>query len=189
MCDHFTHEKCNVRTNTNADKFMWVMCIQINFIVYFNPFDTEPMAKIAVKMSIIRVVKFMSSPSNDFTSWQRRHQLLFGGQSGDLLLSLHWFPQLPPGGCYGLSMSENCSENSEYFDVWRTLAVTGVKGYRNRVICVSQVIRSQGPLMPSTPQMLPSKYCQRWPIKTWEMSIFGVWMRGHCPLWPLLIPI
>ena len=28
---------------------------------YINPFDTKPMAKIAVKMSIIRVVKFMSS--------------------------------------------------------------------------------------------------------------------------------
>ena len=27
-----------------------------------------PMAKIAVKMSIMRVVKFMSSPGNDFTS-------------------------------------------------------------------------------------------------------------------------
>ena len=26
-----------------------------------NPFDTKPMAKIAVKMSIMRVVKFMSS--------------------------------------------------------------------------------------------------------------------------------
>ena len=27
----------------------------------FNPFDTKPMAKIAVNMSIMRVVKFMSS--------------------------------------------------------------------------------------------------------------------------------
>ena len=33
-----------------------------------NPFDTEPVAKIAVKMGIMRVVKFMSSPGNDFTS-------------------------------------------------------------------------------------------------------------------------
>ena len=33
-----------------------------------NPFDTEPVAKIAVKMSIMRVVKFMSSPGNDFMS-------------------------------------------------------------------------------------------------------------------------
>ena len=31
---------------------------------YINPFDTEPMAKVAVKM---RVVKFMSSPGDDFT--------------------------------------------------------------------------------------------------------------------------
>ena len=66
---------------------------------YLNPFDTESMAKIAVKMSIMRVVKFMSSPGNDFTSWQKCQQLLFGGQSGDLPLSLHWFPWLPPGGC------------------------------------------------------------------------------------------
>ena len=33
-----------------------------------NPFDTELVAKIAVKMSIMRVVKFMSSPGNDFMS-------------------------------------------------------------------------------------------------------------------------
>ena len=33
-----------------------------------NPFDTATMAKVAVKMSIMRVVKFMSSPGNDFTS-------------------------------------------------------------------------------------------------------------------------
>ena len=37
-------------------------------LLLINPFDTEPMAKIAVKISIIRVVKFMSSPGNDFTS-------------------------------------------------------------------------------------------------------------------------
>ena len=42
-----------------------------------NPFDTEPMAKIAVKMRIMRVVKFMSSPGNDFTSGQKCQQLLF----------------------------------------------------------------------------------------------------------------
>ena len=29
-------------------------------------------------------------------------------------------------------MSEICSENSETFDVWRTLAATGVKGYMDR---------------------------------------------------------
>ena len=33
-----------------------------------KPFNTEPMAKIAVKMSITRVVKFMSSQGNDFMS-------------------------------------------------------------------------------------------------------------------------
>ena len=31
-----------------------------------NPFNTEPMTKIAVKMSIMRVVKFMSSLGNYF---------------------------------------------------------------------------------------------------------------------------
>ena len=46
------------------------------------------MAKIAVKMSIMRVVKFMSSPGDDFTSWQKCHQLFFRGQSEDLPLSL-----------------------------------------------------------------------------------------------------
>ena len=35
-------------------------------------------------------------------------------------------------------MSGICSENSETFDVWRTLAATGVKGYMNRVTYASQ---------------------------------------------------
>ena len=61
----------------------------------------------------------------------------------------------------GLSISEICSENLETFDVWRTLAATGVKGYMNRVTYASQVMRPWGPLLPCTPQMLPSKYCQR----------------------------
>ena len=126
-----------------------------------NPFDTKPLAKIAVKMSIMRVVKFMSSWDNDFTSWPKHHQLLFGGQSVELPLSLHWFPWLPPGGYEGLSMWEIWGKNSQSFDVWRTLTATGVKGYRNRVTCRSQVMRPQGPLMPCTPQMLSSKYCQR----------------------------
>ena len=126
-----------------------------------NPFDTKPMAKIAVKMSIMRVVKFMSSWDNDFTSWPKHHQLLFGGQSVELPLSLHWFPWLPPGGYQRLSMWEIWGKNSQSFDVWRTLTPTGVKGCRNRVTCRSQVMRPQGPLMPCTPQMLSSKYCQR----------------------------
>ena len=118
-------------------------------------------AKIAVKMSIMRVVKFMSSWDNDFMSWPKHHQLLFGGQSVELPLSLHWFPWLPPGGCQRLSMWEVWGKNSQSFDVWRTLTPTGVKGCRNRVTCRSQVMRPQGPLMPCTPQMLSSKYCQR----------------------------
>ena len=67
------------------------ICVSISF----NPFDTKPMAKIAVKMSIMRVVKFMSSWDNDFMSWPKHHQLFFGGQSVELPLSLYWFP---PGG-------------------------------------------------------------------------------------------
>ena len=126
-----------------------------------NPFNTKPMAKIAVKMSIMRVVKFMSSWDNDFTSWPKHHQLLFGGQSVELPLSLHWFPWLPPGGYQRLSMWEIWGKTSQSFDVWRTLTPTGVKGCRNRVTCRSQVMRPQGPLMPCTPQMLSSKYCQR----------------------------
>ena len=39
---------------------MWLAARKY-FKVTFNPFDTKPMAKIAVKMSIMRVVKFMSS--------------------------------------------------------------------------------------------------------------------------------
>ena len=128
---------------------------------FINPFDTKPMAKIAVKMSIMRVVKFMSSWDNDFTSWPKHHQLLFGGQSVELPLSLHWFPWLPPGGYQRLSMWEIWGKNSQSFDVWRTLTPTGVTGCRNRVTCRSQVMRPQGPLMPCTPQMLSSKYCQR----------------------------
>ena len=93
----------------------------------FNPFDTKPMAKTAVKMSIMRVVKFMSSWDNDFTSWPKHHQLLFGGQSVELPLSLHWFPWLPPGDYQRLSMWEIWGKNSQSFDVWRTLTPTGVK--------------------------------------------------------------
>ena len=126
-----------------------------------NPFNTKPMAKIAVQMSIMRVVKLMSSWDNDFTSWPKPHQLLFGGQSVELPLSLCWFPWLPPGGYQRLSMWEIWGKNSQSFDVWRTLTPTGVKGCRNRVTCRSQVMRPQGPLMPCTPQMLSSKYCQR----------------------------
>ena len=33
----------------------------VQMCICINPFDTKPMAKIAVKMSIMRVVKFMSS--------------------------------------------------------------------------------------------------------------------------------
>ena len=172
-------------------KVCWIGC-QLRWRlswVQINPFDTKPMAKIAVKMSIMRVVKFMSSWDNDFTSWPKHHQLLFGGQSVELPLSLHWFPWLPPGGYQRLSMWEIGGKNSQSFDVWRTLTPTGVKGSRNRVTCRSQVMRPQGPLMPCTLQMLSSKYCQRWPIETWKMSNFGVWMRGHCPLRSPLIPI
>ena len=49
--------------------FLFILCIQ--YMILVNSFDTEPMAKIAVKMSIMRVVKFMSSPGNDFMSWQK----------------------------------------------------------------------------------------------------------------------
>ena len=136
-----------------------VAMVEINISI--NSFDTKPMAKIAVKMSIMRVVKFMSSLDNDFTSWPKHHQLFFGGQSVELPLSLHWFSWLPPGGYQGLSMWEIWSKHSQSFDVLRTLTATGVKGYRNRVTCISQVMRPQGPLMPCTPQVLPSKYCQR----------------------------
>ena len=133
------------------------ICVSISF----NPFDTKPMAKIAVKMSIMRVVKFMSSWDNDFMSWPKHHQLFFGGQSVELPLSLYWFPWFPPGGYQGLSLWEIWSKNSQSFDVWRTLTAIGVKGYRNRITCISHIMRPQDPLMPCTPQMLPSKYCQR----------------------------
>ena len=132
-----------------------------NNFLSFNPFDTKPMAKIAVKMSIMRVVKFMSIWDNDFMSCPKHYQLLFGGQSVELPLSLHWFSWLPPGGYQGLSMWEIWSKHSQSFDVWRTLTASGIKGYRNSVTCISQIMRPQGPLMPCTPQVLPSKYCQR----------------------------
>ena len=60
-------------------------------------------------------------------------------------------------------MSEICSENSETFDVWRTLAATGFKGYMNRVtyasvksrightgaVCVATL------LVPHSPDLVP----------------------------------
>ena len=47
-----------------APSSVWKKLLNCNF----NPFNTVPMAKIAVKTSIMRVVKFMSSPGNDFMS-------------------------------------------------------------------------------------------------------------------------
>ena len=73
-----------------------------------NPFDTKPMAKIAVKMSIMRVVKFMSSWDNDFTSWPKHHQLLFGGQSVELPLTYTGFP-----GCHQVATRGFQCEKSE----------------------------------------------------------------------------
>ena len=154
--------------HVNRENFLFSMghltrvnCLTRDKNINFNPFNTKPMAKLAVKLSIMRVVKFMSSWDNDFMSWPKHHQLFFGGQSVQLPLSLPWFSWLPPGGYQGLSMWEIWSKHSQSFDVWRTLTATGVKGYRNRVTCISQIMRPQGPLMPCTPQVLPSKYCQR----------------------------
>ena len=125
-----------------------------------NPFDTKPMAKIAVKMSIMRVVKFMSSEIMilrvDQNITNSSLEPVSGASTKPTLVS--W---LPPGGYQRLSMWEIWCKNSQSFDVWRTLTPTGVKGCRNRVTCRSQVMRPQGPLMPWTPQMLSSKYCQR----------------------------
>ena len=53
---------------TNENKTYTDVTTVYKIFPLFNPFDTEPMAKIAVKMSIMRVVKFMSSPANDFMS-------------------------------------------------------------------------------------------------------------------------
>ena len=78
----------------------------LHFIV-INPFDTKPMAKIAVKNEhneggeVSCPVEIMILRVD-----QKHHQLLFGGQSVELPLSLHWFPWLPPGGYQRLSMWE-----------------------------------------------------------------------------------
>ena len=154
------------------------------FIFYcqqFNPFHTKPMAKIAVKMSIMRVVKFMSSWDNDFMSWPKHHQLFFRGQSVELPLSLHWFSWLPPGGYQGLSMWEIWSKHSQSFDVLRTLTATGVKGYGNRVTCISQVMRPQGPLMPCTPQVLPSNTVRDSQSKVEKCQILVYGPGGNAP--------
>ena len=82
-------------------------------------------------------------------------------------------------------MSEICSENSETFDVWRTLAATGIKDYMNRVTYASQVMRPWGPLLPCTPQMLPSKYCQRWPTKLEKGRFLVCGQGGTAPVTPI----
>ena len=73
-------------------------------------------------------------------------------------------------------MSEICSENSETFDVWRTLATTGVKGYMNRVTYASQVMRPWGPLLPMhTPdaaQQLLSEMAN-WNLKKGQFLVCG----------------
>ena len=53
-------------------------------------------------------------------------------------------------------MSEICSENSETFDVCRTLAATGVKGYMSRVTCASQVMHT-----PDAAQQILSEMANR----------------------------
>ena len=61
-------------------------------------------------------------------------------------------------------MSEICSENSETFDVWRTLAAIGVKGYMNRVICKSgHEILGSSPAMhtPGAAQQILSEMANR----------------------------
>ena len=50
-------------------------------------------------------------------------------------------PQLPPGGYYGLSMSEIWITNSDFFDVLKTLTAISIEGYRSRVMrpCKPQI--------------------------------------------------
>ena len=60
---------------------------------YFNPFDTKAMAQTAVKMSIMRVVKFISSPGNDFYQLTKMSPTLLwrpvsGPSSEPILVSL-----------------------------------------------------------------------------------------------------
>ena len=132
----------------------------------------------------MRVVKFMSSWDNDFTSWPKHHQLLFGGQSVELPLSLHWFPWLPPGGYQRLSC-EKSEVKIQSFDVWRTLTPTGVKGCRNRVTCRSQVMRPQGPLMPCTPRCYPANTVRDSQLKLEKCQILGYGWGGAAPYDPI----
>ena len=92
--------------------------------------------------------------------------------------------------CYqGLSLWEIWSKHSQSFDVWRTLTATGVKGYRNRVTCIRSGHETSGSSdamhTPGVTQQILSEIANQ----KLKMSNFGVWMRGHCPLWPPLIPI
>ena len=79
-------------------------------------------------------------------------------------------------------MLEICSKNSETFDVWRTLAATGVKGYMNRVTYASQLMRPWGPLLPCTPHMLPSKYLSEMANQNLEKVNFWCVDEGALPL-------
>ena len=62
--------------------------------------------------------------------------------------SIHWaytgFPGCHQMATRGFQCEKSWGKNSQSFDVWRTLTATGVKGYRNKVTCRSQVMRPQG---------------------------------------------
>ena len=77
-------------------------------------------------------------------------------------------------------MSEICSENSETFDVWRTLAATSVKGYMNRVTLCKSGHETWGSSAamhtPDTAQQILSEMANQ------NLKKGQFWMRGHCPL-------
>ena len=83
-------------------------------------------------------------------------------------------------------MSEICSENSETFDVWRTLAATGVKGYMNRVTYASQVMGSSAVMhTPDAAQQILSEMANQ------NLKKVNCWCvdEGVLPLQLPLIPI
>ena len=115
--------------------YSWKQCLIawsiLSMVYHLNPFNTKPMAKIAVKMSIMRVVKFMSIWNNDFKSWPKHHQLFFGGSQW----SFHWaYTGFP--GCHQVATRDFQCEKIEvnihnllmFEGLWQPLVskVTGI---------------------------------------------------------------
>ena len=149
---------------------------------------TKPMAKIAVKMSIMRVVKFMSSWDNDL----RVDQNITNSSLEASQWSFHWaYTGFP--GCHQVATRGFQCEKSEvkihsllmFEELWQPLVskVTGigspaeVRSWDPRVLCCH-----------AHPRCYPANTVRDSQLKLEKCQILGYEWGGAAPMTPL-IPI